>query len=211
MGLEVIGAGVGRTGTTSLKVALEQLGLGPCYHMFEVITNPPYAEYWARAAAGEKMDWDEVFRGYRSAVDWPSADYWRELAAWYPAAKVILTVRDPEAWFKSTQATIFSELNRFMRQDNAIGRTMRAIAKRHFQGDRLADREVMLAAFKRHNESVKNSDLGSRLLVYDVSQGWGPLCRFLGKPVPSTPFPTANTTDEFRARASSFPANQPSQ
>src|SRR3954452_7833833 len=102
MALKVIGAGFGRTGTLSLKIALEQLGFGPCYHMLEVIANPPFAEYWAQAAEGRMPDWDEVFRGYVSAVDWPSADYWSALAAHYPQGKVILTVRDPESWFRST-------------------------------------------------------------------------------------------------------------
>ena len=197
MPLKVIGAGIGRTGTLSLKIALEQLGFGPCYHMMEVIANPPYAEHWARAAEGEKMNWDEVFRGYNSAVDWPVGDYWRELAAHYPDAKVILTVRDPEKWFKSTQATIFSSLNTFAQHDNALGKTMRAIGARHF-GGALNDHDICVAAFARHNAAVKNGGLGDRLLVYQISEGWDPLCRFLGVPIPATPFPAANSTDEFR-------------
>jgi hypothetical protein len=197
MSLKVIGAGIGRTGTMSLKLALDELGFGSCYHMMEVIANPPYAEYWARAAAGETMDWDKVFAGYNSAVDWPACDYWRELADYYPDSKIILTIRDPAAWFKSTQATIFSSLNAFIGQDNAIGKTMRAFGDRHF-GGAINDRQTCIAAFNRHAETVKNSGLGKRLLVYEVSEGWEPLCRFLGVTVPAAPFPARNSTEEFQ-------------
>jgi hypothetical protein len=199
MPLKVIGAGLGRTGTLSLKLALEELGFGPCYHMMEVIANPPYAEHWERAAQGEDIDWDEVFQGYNSAVDWPACDYWRELSAHYPRAKVILTVRDPESWFASTQATIFSSLNTFAAQDNALGRTMRAIGDKHFGGT-VSDHDACIAGLQRHNEAVKNSGLGDRLLVYRIAEGWEPLCRFLGVPVPATPFPTRNSTEEFREK-----------
>jgi len=201
MPLKVIGAGLGRTGTMSLKLALEELGFGPCYHMMEVIANPQYAEYWARAAEGAPVDWDQVFQGYNSVVDWPACDYWRELSSRYREAKVILTVRDPESWFASTQATIFSSLNVFATQDSAIGKTMRALAARHF-GGAIDDRDRCIAGFERHNEAVKNSGLGDRLLIYSVAEGWDPLCRFLAVPVPETAFPARNTTDEFRAKAS---------
>ena len=109
MPLHVIGAGLGRTGTLSLKLALEQLGLGPCYHMMEVRAAPERLEHWNRIAAGEQVDWDEVFAGFQSTVDWPACNYWRELMARYPDAKVILSLRDPDGWFRSTQATIFSD------------------------------------------------------------------------------------------------------
>lgn len=106
MPLEVIGPGFGRTGTNSLKIALEQLGFGPCHHMFEVRDNPDSLVDWEALARGEKVDWDHVFRGYRSQVDWPGARYWRELVRHYPTAKVVLSVRDPDEWFDSVQATI---------------------------------------------------------------------------------------------------------
>ena len=108
MPLSVIGAGFGRTGTMSLKLALDQLGFGPCYHMTEVFKNPKASGYWEAAADGKPIDWEEVFAGYRSTVDWPGATFYKQLADAYPEAKVILTERDAEAWFESTQATIFS-------------------------------------------------------------------------------------------------------
>ena len=106
MALEIIGPGFGRTGTNSLKVALEHLGYGPAHHMFEIRDNPPLLSPWQALARGESGDWDAAFRGYRSQVDWPGARYWRELAAYYPEAKVILTIRDPDEWFDSIEATI---------------------------------------------------------------------------------------------------------
>ena len=200
MGLEVIGAGFGRTGTMSLKLALEQLGFGPCYHMSEVFKNPRAPEYWAAAAEGKSVEWDVVFDGYRSAVDWPSADYWRELATHYPEAKVILTVRDPESWYRSTQDTIFGPANILMSSDSAIGRTMRAIT-RHFGGDP-HDRSACLVGYAAHNDKVRRDLPAERLLVLDMSEGWKPLCDFLKVPVPATPFPRANSTDEWLERAS---------
>jgi Sulfotransferase domain len=106
MPLEVIGPGFGRTGTNSLKLALEHLGFGPCHHMFEVRDKPELLPAWEAAADGETVDWNKVFSGYRSQVDWPGARYWRELSQYFPKAKVILSVRDPDAWFDSVQATI---------------------------------------------------------------------------------------------------------
>ena len=106
MPLEIIGAGFGRTGTNSLKLALEHLGFGPCHHMFEIRDHPELLPDWEAAARGEAVGWDNIFRNYRSQVDWPGARYWRELAAHFPKSKVILTIRDPEGWYESIQATV---------------------------------------------------------------------------------------------------------
>lgn len=192
MPLHVIGAGLGRTGTLSLKLALEQLGLGPCYHMMEVRSAPERLEHWNRLAAGEKVDWEEVFGGFRSTVDWPACNYWRELMARYPDAKVILSLRDPESWWRSTQSTIFSDHV----QDGAPP-SIRRILKDVVDED-LHDRDACVAAFERHNASVRAGVPAEKLLVFDAKQGWGPLCAFLGVPVPDAPFPSVNTTDEFR-------------
>jgi Sulfotransferase domain len=95
MALRVIGAGFGRTGTHSLKLALEQLGFAPCHHMYEVRAHPEQLAFWQAAARGELPDWDEVFAGFAAQVDWPGARFWRELAEHFPHAKVILSVRRP--------------------------------------------------------------------------------------------------------------------
>jgi len=193
MPLHVVGAGLGRTGTLSLKLALEQLGLGPCYHMVEVRSAPERLEHWNRLAAGEKVDWEEVFAGFRSTVDWPACNYWRELMARYPDAKVILSLRDPDAWFRSTQATIFSDAV----QSGAPPSVVKILTD--VVGKDLGDRERCIAAFERHNASVKAGVPADKLLVFDAKQGWEPLCAFLGVSVPDAPFPAVNTTEQFRS------------
>jgi hypothetical protein len=192
MPLRVIGAGLGRTGTLSLKLALEQLGLGPCYHMLEVRSAPERLEHWNRISAGDQVDWEEVFAGFQSTVDWPACNYWRELMARYPDAKVILSLRDPESWFRSTQATIFSDVV----QTNAPPAIVKILTD--ITGPDLHDRAKCIAAFERHNAAVRDGVPADKLLVFDAKQGWGPLCAFLGVPVPDAPFPSVNTTDDFR-------------
>ncbi len=204
MALAVIGAGFGRTGTLSLRDALERLGLGPCYHMYEVVQNPGHADFWQRAADGLAVDWEELLGGYRSAVDWPVCSFWVELAARYSDAKVILTVRDPERWFESCWSTIFPRILRPVAADDEVarrrGRMQRQlIVEQTFGGD-IESPEHAKAVFLRHIEDVQRRLPAERLLVYEVKDGWGPLCAFLGLPVPDEPFPQVNTTEAFRAR-----------
>jgi hypothetical protein len=197
MPLSVIGAGFGRTGTMSLKLALEQLGFGPCYHMIEVFKSPQAPGYWEAAADGRPVDWEQVFAGYRSTVDWPSATFWRELAEAYPQAKVILTLRDPEAWYASTQATIFNRS--FDDPDNPWERMIMKVVGDLFRRD-LHDKARLIEVFERHNEAVRQAIAPDRLLVYEVAEGWEPLCAFLGATVPDGPMPKVNSTEEFLAR-----------
>ena len=205
MTIKVIGAGIGRTGTTSFKHALEMLGLGPCYHMAEVFDNPDAIEFWRRAGDGDLGDLAEVFSGYQSTCDWPSARWYREQAKRWPDAKVVLTVRDPDAWFRSTQATIFADRGG---PPNPFGEMLDSVV---FQplGDARHDRDKAVAFFEQHNAEVKRIIPAERLLVYDAADGWAPLCEFLGMPVPDEPFPLANTTEEFQARMAARKAAQP--
>ncbi len=197
MPLKVIGAGLGRTGTMSLKLALEQLGFGPCYHMVEAINRPGAFRLWAKAGRGEPVDWEEIFRGFASGVDFPPCAFYRELARIYPGAKVILTERDPDSWFDSTQATIFNPAtSERIAAVPDMGEMMRAVAGRVFTAP-VSDRAQTIAAFHRHNEAVKRDIPPGRLLVYDVAQGWEPLCAFLGVSVPDGPFPKANRREDF--------------
>lgn len=197
MALSVIGAGFGRTGTLSLKGALEQLGFGPCYHMIEVIKNPPFAGYWEAIGDGRPADWDMVFQGYQATVDWPSCAYYAQLAAHYPKAKVILTVRDANAWFDSANNTIFTKMPRRLKPGNPQGRmAYELIYKKTFGGD-IDDRDHVIAVYERHNAAVKAAISAERLLVYDLAQGWAPLCKFLNVPVPVTAIPRLNSTSEF--------------
>jgi hypothetical protein len=201
MPLEIIGPGFGRTGTNSLKLALEHLGFGPCHHMFEVRDNPELLPDWEAAARGEPVDWDRVFRGYRSQVDWPGARYWRELARHFPEAKVILTVRDPDAWFDSVQATIVPFIaargTHPSPHVNAIAEmAYRTIVALIFE-DRLSDRDHATRVFREHIAVVKAEIPAHRLLVLDLREGWQPLCDFLGVEVPDVPFPKTNSSKEF--------------
>lgn len=199
MPLDVIGAGLGRTGTTTLKLALERLGFVRCHHMTEVFGHPETAALWEAAAEGKPVDWESLLAGYRATVDWPSCHFYRDLARIYPDAKVILTVRDPESWFRSTQATIFrAEHILELEKRSMVGILKKAISPT-FDG-RLNDHDHAIAVYERHNAEVRRTIAPERLLVYDVAEGWGPLCRFLRVPVPRNPFPHANKTEDFRRR-----------
>ncbi|HWF01691.1 MAG TPA: sulfotransferase [Caulobacteraceae bacterium] len=196
MTLKLIGAGFGRTGTMSLKLALEQIGFGPCYHMMEVFPRPDAPQLWIDAADGAP-DWPRIFDGFAASVDWPGASFWRELADFYPDAKVLLTVRDPEAWYASTQATIFAD--RARSGETPFERMIMKVVG-HLFPTGLHDKDHVIGVFERHNAAVQSAFGPDRLLTYEVSQGWKPLCDFLGVAVPDTPMPKTNTTDEFRAR-----------
>jgi len=202
MELQVIGSGFGRTGTASLKRALETLGFGPCHHMEEVFANPPQVAHWQAVAAGRPVDWREVFAGYRSQIDWPGAHVWRELAAAFPRAKVVHSVRPEESWWKSFDGTIGTLLR--THQDLPLPPHMRDMfdAARKIIGDgtfggRMADKEAALAAYRRRTEEVLAALPKDRVLVFDVAEGWAPLCAFLGVPVPAEPFPSVNSTEAF--------------
>lgn len=198
MALKVIGAGLGRTGTLSLKLALEALGVGRCYHMREVLAGSGAATQWLRLAQGERVSWDAVFAGFSATVDYPSALFYEALARRYPRAKVILTERDPDQWFDSTQRTIFNEdLDRILANPtDDWGRMVARLIVPQFDG-RLHDRAHAITVFRAHNARVKQVIPPERLLVYQVGEGWEPLCRFLGAPQPAAPFPQANTSEQF--------------
>jgi len=196
MALKVVGSGLGRTGTKSLHTALSMLGLGPCHHMVEVFQNPESRFLWIDAANG-KPNWDAIFANYRSMVDYPGAAYWRELAAYYPDAKVLHTVRDPDQWFESTQATIFAP-DGPTSSPGPFSDFFATILKDF--GDKLHDRAFMTDYFRRHTDNVVRTIPKERLLVYQVGEGWEPLCKFLGAPVPTEAFPSENSRAEFIAR-----------
>jgi len=202
MALDVVGAGFGRTGTLSLKFALEKLGFDRCYHMMEVRQHPDHIEYWSRAHRGEPVDWDVVFEGYRAAVDWPACNWWRELAAYYPDSKVILTTRDPERWFESVHNTIYMSTTKSLQSDDPAVRRRgewiyEIVWKRVFDG-RMDDKAHVLDVLRRHEAEVKATIPPSRLLVFDAAEGWAPLCRFLERPTPDEPYPRVNTTEDFQ-------------
>lgn len=203
MALQVIGAGFGRTGTLSLKTALEMLGFSPCYHMMEVFQNPSHIRVWDDAAHGQPMDWKAFLGSYRAAVDWPVCHFWRELREAFPNAKFLLTERDPESWYKSFSQTIQAVLQIDLENVTDPLRLEHAGMARYMIGELTFGndytKENVIAAYKAHNEAVKQA-FGKDLLVYDVKQGWGPLCAWLGVAVPAAEFPRTNTTEDFLAR-----------
>lgn len=194
MALKVIGAGLGRTGTLSLKLALEQLGFGPCYHMTEVLMDPSRGSAWVDAAEGQP-DWNKIFAGFESTVDYPGCLFWRELISFYPSAKVLLSVRDPHDWFDSTQQTIFSDEHNKPFVKSALSEFFDRTVFNAY-GGRIHDRDFMVHAFQRHNAEVERSVPQDRLLVYEAKQGWPPLCKFLGVPIPDSSFPRVNSREE---------------
>lgn len=207
MALDVIGAGFGRTGTLSLKTALEHLGFERCHHMMEVMANPAQAPVWTAACRGERVDFDALLAGYRATVDWPACVFWRELMAAYPDAKILLSVRPSARWFASFRSTIYEVMTRQLPQGVEIPAPFADVAEmgaavvrdRSFGRDLAAMTEAeIIATYEAHNQSVRDGVPDDRLLEFDVVQGWAPLCAFLEVDVPDEPFPNMNDTAQFR-------------
>ena len=207
--LRVVGAGVGRTGTLSLKLALEHLTGGPCYHMYEVIAHPDHSAVWHRAVLGElPSDWESIFAGYTAAVDWPVAAFWRELSDAYPDAVVLLSTPETDDWWRSANATIFQVLARAQQDEGASTAEIDdgRVAQRPMALDMLAhrftpdwaDEMTAKAAYEQHNAEVRAAVRPSRLVEWQPSDGWAPLCAALDVAIPAEPFPHVNSTDEFR-------------
>jgi len=198
MTLSVISAGFGRTGTMSLKLALEELGLGPCHHMIEVIHNgEAQVPLWKAALAGHP-DYAAIYDGYKSAVDWPSAAFWKELADAYPEAKIILSSRSAESWYASISETILATVwapDTWPPQAVEWFTMVTKVLERSF-GD-AKDKDDLIATFHAHEANVKATIPPERLLVHSAKDGWGPLCAFLDVPVPLTPYPRTNSKEEF--------------
>src|SRR5215204_4669693 len=214
--VKVIGAGFGRTGTASLQSALEELGFGPCYHVYEVFEHPEHAASQKSAWRGEPVDWDEVLGSYEATVDWPACAFYGELMERHPDAKVLLSVRDPDRWYESTRNTVY-ELTKLVGRSpfSRVGLALLSLLKfgtftvrplqiaeeiagqGTFEG-KFEDKRYAIEVFNRHNEEVKRRVPEERLLVYEVKEGWGPLCKFLGVKVPDEPFPHLNDAAEIQ-------------
>ena len=211
--LKVIGAGLFRTGTLSLKQALEDLGFRPCYHFIEMLKNPEHIPIWEAAARGETVDWDKLLKGFQATTDAPACHYYREFMELYPEAKVILTVRAPENWYKSSYNTIyshnrpllhrkilFSVLGLFKPELKTALRAWEITEQMEWQTffqSRFADQEFAIKIFNQHIEEVKRTVPPDRLLVYNLKEGWEPLCNFLNVPIPDHPLPHLNDTSSF--------------
>lgn len=215
MALALIGAGLGRTGTLSLKSALERIGYGPCCHMIEVLAAPQRARHWLEKTRSGAHDWDAIFQGYRATVDWPAAAFWRELAQRYPSAKVLLSLRDADRWYDSVMNTIYAVMTQ--PPPEHAPETIHDFHKMVYElvyertfGGRLGERAHAKRVFEAHNQAVIDAIPASRLLVYRAGDGWEPLCRFLGVPVPEEAFPHLNDTAWYRSH-SGLPAIEPAR
>jgi hypothetical protein len=196
--VQIIGAGFGRTGTASLKRALEMLGFDPCHHMSEVLKQPQTTVGWTAALNGDITALPPLLEGYKATLDFPACLLWREMSELYPQAKVLLSVRDPKQWYDSARATILSVEPRKIDPDIAalLRPFSEAMAARGFRKD-LSEADT-IAVFNEHNESVRAAVEPEKLLVYEVTQGWAPLCEFLEADIPDTPFPRGNDAATFR-------------
>jgi len=200
--LRVVGAGLARTGTTSLRLALQTLLGGACYHMQEVFSRPDHVTAWHRASLGNLPDWDELFAGFDAALDWPASGFWRELSAANPDAVVLLSVREsPEMWWQSASRTVLhvAELDPPAGEEAWFAMYLDFLRTRfteHWQ-----DAGTAMAAYVRHNDAVRAEIPPDRLVEWLPGDGWPPLCAALGLPIPDEPFPHLNTSGQFRARA----------
>lgn len=195
MTLRVIGAGMGRTGTMSLKLALERLLGAPCYHMVEVFPRPTHPAIWTAAARGEPVDWHALLDGFSAAVDWPASAFWKEISVAFPEAVILLSTRSSESWWKSASETIFAVERSASPQSTMID----AVLGARFTRD-IHDRAAAIAAYEAMNADARATAPPDRFVDWTPKDGWAPICKALGVPIPDAPFPHANTTDEFRSR-----------
>ncbi|MEZ4619102.1 MAG: sulfotransferase [Caldilineaceae bacterium] len=207
MTIQVIGAGLGRTGTHSLALALEILGFGPCYTIHDVKKHPAHVDVWNDAIDGKEIDWSQLFQSYQSVVEWPAVSFLRELLSNYPQAKIILTLRDPNDWYESANSTIFDALELFIYNPNPPGKnrptlelTRRLVLDKTFSGQ-YRDKGFTIQIYQQHIQNVIELVPASRLLQYRIAEGWEPLCQFLGVAVPKNPFPQVNERAGFLASA----------
>lgn len=198
MTLAVVGVGVGRTGTHSLKMALERLLGGRCHHMVEVFGSEEQKAGWTAAIDGASPDWEALLADYVAIVDWPGAGFWRELTAANPEALILLSTRPAEDWYRSASNTIFVGMEQVASDGDPWMQAVIRLLGQHFS-NRLDDAQVMMDAFVQHNDAVRAGVPADRLLEWTAGDGWEPICERLGVHVPDDPFPVTNTTDDFRS------------
>jgi hypothetical protein len=197
--MKLIGAGFGRSGTMSIQAALEQLDFAPCYHMKIALWRFWHLRFFLRSWRGEKVNWNRFFRRYNAVVDWPTCVFYKDLMQEYPEAKILLNVRDPESWYDSMVETIWAIQRAFpwWFPPNVRKIHDEIIWNGNFKGV-FEDREKTIQLYKDWIEEVKRNVPAGRLLVYNVREGWQPLCDFLEVPVPDRPFPRINNRKSFK-------------
>lgn len=209
--MKVIGLGYPRTGTMSLKHALEALQLGPCYHMIEVFRKPTDVPFWLAALQqeGSSIDWSSVFGEFHSTTDCPACYFWKELWNSFPDAKYVLTIRDSETWYDSFRTTVYEAMMHPERSTDEAHSNVQCMAKKlildtMFEG-RFEDKDFAIQTYENHNKTIVQQIPSKQLLIFDVKDGWQPLCEFLEVPTPDSPFPKSNTRNEFQNRFSVIP------
>jgi hypothetical protein len=198
--LRVVGAGLGRTGTLSLKLALERLLGAPCYHMLEVFTRPDHLDAWDRAVQGESVDWNRLFEEFDAAVDWPVCAFWREIADAFSSAVILLSTRSSDDWWRSFDRTILENFRRDpLPGTERFHAMVTALLQGRFTANPLDEAEAV-RAYELHNDNVRRTAPPGRLVEWRPGDGWEPLCAALDVDIPDEPFPHTNTTAEFRSR-----------
>lgn len=214
MALKVLGLGMGRTGTLSLKLALEKLGFGPCYHMDDLLKRPTDVRYWKTLDKTGQTDWNALFGAYQSAVDFPTIAYHQAILNTFPEVKVILTEREEEAWYESAYQTILNAEPTLLDKVKMSVKLPFSSRLQHliqvFQltnkfwvrhaGKDFKRKERALDFYRRWNQQIKQEIPENKLLVYRVTEGWAPLCQFLSVPVPDESFPTSNNRTVFKLK-----------
>ena len=195
--IKVIGAGMWRTGTVSLKAALEQLMDQPCHHMTELISHPGTAVDWLTIVQGRPANWDRLLNGYAATLDWPSMAFWRELSEYYPKAKVLLSVRDPEDWWNSISQTVLVSAPTLQTAKSPWELLVANLFEKKFIG-RHPTKDQAIQAYLKHNDEVRETISSDRLIEWSINDGWQPLCQALGYPVPKNDFPHLNTAEDYR-------------
>jgi hypothetical protein len=201
--MKIIGAGFSRTGTFSLKQAIQALGFEPCYHGDVIFQRPDHVEVW-RKVLQKPPDWQLLFSGYQAGLDSPICFFWREIRATFPDAKVILTKRDPDEWYESLKASLYQAMmnpERAPKEIQGALKMAKSIVLDHVFDGRFEDRNYAIEVYNEHNKSVEASFTNdpSSLLIFEVSKGWGPLCDFLDKEIPKIAFPNTNSREQFQA------------
>ncbi len=199
--LDILGAGFGRTGTNSLKIALEKLGFGPCYHMYEITKNPGHIDFWNAAALNSPVEWINFFKFYKATVDWPASAFVPQIYKAFKSSKVIITVRDPEEWYQSAKNTIFLTMADWEANENPETRDRMKMAQKIvldgvFSGKH-DNKDHCIGVFNKHINKISNVVPKDKLLIFDVSEGWVPLCGFLNVEIPYEAFPDTNSRASF--------------
>lgn len=198
MGLQVIGAGTGRTGTSSLRQALEFLLGQPCYHMAELLANPDHVTFWLEGALDGQPDWQRALAKYGAGVDWPVAAFWPELSAAFPNALILLSKRPADEWWESASKTIYAPRNR---KEGSLAELSQELSRTRFPIHPIIhDKVASMQLYEEWNRSVIEKAPADRLVIWNVGDGWQPLCNALDLPIPEIPFPHKNTKADFIRR-----------